>query len=150
MTESNVTPRYDYLEGCYTIEHASGDSELLDFDTCLDSIERYAIELTGRGAGVRLPRFPRGSLAAYDTMQNLRDKLRRICEEQDDLGVADLTQDLIGLEGELVSVEDMHGTTRRFEVGRTEGWIPTHLEITTSGIMPAEREYKYITVLWST
>lgn len=42
---------------------------------------------------------------------------------------AELTPQLIGLEGKRVEVVDKHGKRRRFIVGKTTGWIPCHLEI---------------------
>lgn len=42
---------------------------------------------------------------------------------------AGLTPQLIGLEGWRVEVEDIDGTLRRFNVGRSTGWIPCHIEL---------------------
>ena len=42
---------------------------------------------------------------------------------------ADLTPQLVGLEGKRVEVVDRHGETRRFWVGKSTGWFPVHLEI---------------------
>lgn len=42
---------------------------------------------------------------------------------------AELTPELIGLEGYRVEVRDKHGETRRFIVGKSTGWMPCHLEI---------------------
>ncbi|EHK7026618.1 hypothetical protein IG919_004214 [Salmonella enterica] len=42
---------------------------------------------------------------------------------------ADLTSQLVGLEGRRVEVVDAYGETRRFTVGRSSGWMPCHLEI---------------------
>lgn len=44
----------------------------------------------------------------------------------------ELCDQLIGLEGKRVEVLDRHGERRRFWVGRSTGWLPTHLEIATS------------------
>ncbi|WP_157698714.1 hypothetical protein [Geobacter sp. DSM 9736] len=44
---------------------------------------------------------------------------------------AELTPQLIGLEGKRVEVVDCYGGKRRFWVGRSTGWIPCHLEIDT-------------------
>ena len=41
----------------------------------------------------------------------------------------ELTPQLIGLEGKRVEVIDRHGDKRRFQVGRSTGWMPIHLEI---------------------
>ncbi|TJY57392.1 hypothetical protein E4T66_18470 [Sinimarinibacterium sp. CAU 1509] len=42
---------------------------------------------------------------------------------------ADLTPQLVGLEGATVRVVDAHGETRTFRVGRSTGWLPCHLEM---------------------
>ena len=42
---------------------------------------------------------------------------------------ADLTPQLIGMEGKRVEVVDRYGETRRFWVGKSIGWFPVHLEI---------------------
>lgn len=42
---------------------------------------------------------------------------------------ADLTPQLIGMEGKRVEVVDRDGETRRFWVGKSTGWFPVHLEI---------------------
>lgn len=41
---------------------------------------------------------------------------------------ADLTPQLVGLEGRRVEVVQ-HGETRRFNVGKSTGWFPCHLEV---------------------
>jgi hypothetical protein len=40
-----------------------------------------------------------------------------------------LTPQLIGLEGWRVEVVDADGTRKRFQVGKSTGWRPCHLEI---------------------
>lgn len=42
---------------------------------------------------------------------------------------ADLTPQLVGLEGKRVEVTEPGAPTRRFIVGRSTGWMPCHLEI---------------------
>lgn len=46
---------------------------------------------------------------------------------------ADLTPQLRGLEGKRVEVTEADGTTRRFTVGKSSGWLPIHLEIARRG-----------------
>ena len=43
---------------------------------------------------------------------------------------AELTLQLIGLEGRRVEVVDRYGERRRFWVGKSTGWMPCHLEMT--------------------
>lgn len=42
---------------------------------------------------------------------------------------AELTPQLVGLEGKRVEVIDAYGAKRRFIVGKSTGWMPCHLEI---------------------
>ena len=44
---------------------------------------------------------------------------------------AELTAKLVGYEGKRVEVTTPDGDTSRFWVGRSTGWMPCHLEITT-------------------
>jgi hypothetical protein len=135
----------------YVIEQDEGDFRVLRFDECLSLIERYSIELAGRGA---LPerfidapmRAERGTLAAYDTMRILEETLIAALGEGE-TAVAGLTPDLHGLEGHRVEVTTTSGDTRRFIVGLSSDPIPCHLEITDwtdTGKKPAEREYESV------
>lgn len=57
---------------------------------------------------------------------------------------ANLSPQLIGLEGHRVEVTDSDGAKRRFIVGKSTGWFPIHLEIAKSnstGGGGAAREY---------
>lgn len=60
---------------------------------------------------------------------------------------ANLTPQLIGLEGHRVEVITTYNETRRFIVGKSTGWIPCHLEIFRRGAHGgpgAERKYKSV------
>jgi hypothetical protein len=62
-----------------------------------------------------------------------------------------LSPQLVGLEGWRVEVETTWGSTRRFIVGRSTGWIPIHLEVSrrdSSGGGAADREYKSVRKLY--
>ena len=64
---------------------------------------------------------------------------------------AELSPQLIGLEGWRVEVEPTYGGTRRFIVGKSTGWLPCHLElyrINSHGGIAAEKEYKRVTRLY--
>lgn len=146
--ERNVKLAVNY--SCYVIVGEHGTS-CLGFDNALDQAERIAVELVGRGAlpesyiGRELDalKMQRGSIEAYDGLMNLRDLLRRTCETEGDQAVADLTPQLIGLEGHRVEVSE-GGETWRFIVGKSTGWLPCHLElkrIDSTGGDPALREY---------
>jgi len=61
-----------------------------------------------------------------------------------------LCPQLVGLEGARVEVVDLDGKTRRFNVGRSTGWRPCHIEIhnaRSTGGPPAERSYRSVRVI---
>jgi hypothetical protein len=64
---------------------------------------------------------------------------------------AGLTKQLIGLEGWRVEVVEMWGEKKRFIVGRSTGWSPCHICISTRrsiGGMGASREYMSVRKLY--
>jgi hypothetical protein len=135
----------------YVINHGDHIS-CYGFDNALDEIERVVIELVGRGAlpasylDNELPavKASRGTLTTYDTLVNLREKLRAVCDEQGERAICGLSPQLVGLEGHRVEVRTVYGETRRFIVGKSTGWMPCHLEIRrrdSTGGGAAEREY---------
>lgn len=160
--EREVTINED--QELYVINNGTGVS-CWGFDNVLDRIKRIAIELAGRGklpakyidvddldalvdedaAALRKLLPPRGSMQAYDTMQNLMEVLKVTCAEQHDRAIFDLSPQLTGLEGWRVEVVDEEGDApRRFIVGKSTGWAPCHLEIsrrTSMGGGGARREY---------
>ena len=79
----------------------------------------------------------------WNAMSRLeRDKIRD-CSE--------LTKQLVGLEGCRVEVVGLHATKpRRFNVGKSTGWKPCHLELAnaaSSGGSMAAREYASVRVI---
>ena len=63
-----------------------------------------------------------------------REAMRRGREHAQRTGArcpAELTPQLVGLEGRRVEVTERDGRRRRFHVGRSTGWMPVHLEIAT-------------------
>jgi len=61
-----------------------------------------------------------------------------------------LTYQLRGLEGCRVEVKTAYNETRRFQVGRSTGWRPCHLEMSnrvSSGGHPADHIYKNVRVI---
>lgn len=66
---------------------------------------------------------------------------------------ANLSPQLVGLEGKRVEVATIYDATRRFYVGRSTGWIPCHIEISrcnARGGPSADREYKSVRVIQGT
>jgi hypothetical protein len=92
----------------------------------------------------------RGDMEVYETMRNLERELVSRAEKTGERSCAELSPQLIGLEGHRVEVTPMQGDNRRFIVGKSTGPIPCHLEIKrrdSSGGVPADREYKWVKAL---
>jgi hypothetical protein len=96
----------------------------LGFDVCEDRITRYAAEL-----GIVPGEHAKGTLAQYAIYTSLVFLIRLRFEESGIKSSADLTPQLVGLEGKQVEVVDSYGEKRKFFVGKSMGWIPCHLEI---------------------
>ena len=69
-----------------------------------------------------------GTLNAYYYYSHLLRLGRQKHETTDWRSKADLTPQLIGLEGKTVEAT-AYGDTYRFRVGKSTGWMPCHLEI---------------------
>lgn len=54
---------------------------------------------------------------------------------------AELTPELLGLEGRRVKVALPDGTTKRFKVGKSTGWMPCHLELANARSHGGEAVY---------
>lgn len=63
--------------------------------------------------------------------------------------LANLTPQLMGLNGKQVEVTDPDGEIRRFRVGQSTGWLPIHLEIEgrSAGGMGASDSYRSVRVI---
>lgn len=158
MTEQEVTINADYFgpgDGVYVIKNDGGTS-CLGFDVTLDRLERYALDLFQNVEQVDelMARMKpqRGEMVVYDRMRELQSALIERSQATGEKPLADLTPQLIGLEGCRVEVEDKNGdgTTRRFIVGRSTGPIPCHLEISRTsavGGYPARREYERVRIV---
>lgn len=151
---SHVTPRPDYgIGGSYVIEHEGGYSTL-GFDNALDRLERYSLDywMDGEKTDELMARMhpQRGSMEVYREMRKFERLLAKRAVETGERAVADLSPQLVGLEGCRVEAVTEYDETRRFIVGKSTGPIPCHLEIKrrdSSGGTPADREYKSVKVL---
>jgi hypothetical protein len=139
----------DNINECYVVTHENDVVSHIDYDAVLERIERYSIELAGRGAlppeYIELPvQAKRGTRQAYDVFRNLMDALEKTVKEQGDHAVADLCPQLAGLEGHRVEVMDVGSMRkRRFRVALSHGWLPVHMEIPGHGYegQPARPAY---------
>ena len=113
----------------YVIPAGHGYS-CLGFDVCLERHRAVAVWLRGEGLGADdLPPEARGTIRGYKAYRTLLDRAGAYCQRSGKRCPAELTTQLIGLEGKRVEVIDRHGEHRRFQVGKSTGWMPCHLEI---------------------
>ena len=121
-------------EGVYVIHHPSGYS-CLGFVVCADRSGGYADWLHANGAPVQslAGLSPAGTPEAYRLYCRLVAAVREVHQSTGKRCTAELTPQLVGLEGHRVEVVDCYGDRRRFIVGKSTGFIPCHLEVTRRG-----------------
>lgn len=102
----------------------------LGFDVLLARYNAVAAWLRSEGLQADdLPPEARGSMRAYTSYQRLMDRAAAYGHRNNLRCPAELTPQLVSLEGKRVEVVDCHGERRRFQVGKSTGWMPCHLEI---------------------
>jgi hypothetical protein len=116
-------------QGLYVIPCGKGFS-CLGFDVCLERATKLSGWLLSKGVQhVEPDHTKRGTMAAYDHYQTLLSIASEKCLKDGIRCDAELTPQLIGLERKRVEVVDCYGEKRRFQVGKSTGWMPCHLEI---------------------
>lgn len=70
-----------------------------------------------------------GTIPGYERYRELVELCRVRFVTTGEKCPCELTPQLIGLEGKRVEIVDKWGEKRRFQVGRSTGWIPCHLEL---------------------
>lgn len=91
-----------------------------------------------------------GTKKHFKACQDVIAQVARYCEHKRIKCPVELSPQLKGLEGRRVEVVTMYGEKRRFNVGRSTGWLTVHLEIpraNSSGGMQAEKQYKSVTIV---
>ena len=121
QTSNGVT--LDTVNRFYVIP-AGKSYSTLGWDYCAKQAKALALELQAPDTTAEV-----GTLEFYsywETLLNLgRDRNRRTGWRS----AINLVPALIGLEGKRVEVVDEWGTTKRFWVGKSTGWMPCHLQI---------------------
>lgn len=128
----------------YVIPEACGYS-CLGWKVCIDRINRLAKDL-GEPATVKRA----GSLHNYRELRRLENLARDRFAASGTRSKAELSPQLVGLEGRRVEAVTTSGDTKRFIVGRSTGWIPIHLEIARrncNGGPPADLRYASVRVI---
>jgi len=129
VKKNKVTINPDYFgpdKGLYVIHFEEGCTTL-GFDRVIQLGNLLAAELD-RWDLTPLP-AERGTMKAYEKYRKLSDLVFQKHRQTGYRSRAELTPQLIGLEGKQVEVVDCYDEKRCFVVGKSTGWIPCHLEI---------------------
>lgn len=123
-------------QGLYVIPCGRGHT-CLGFDVMIARHNATAAWLRSEGlAADDLPAESRGTIRRYTAYEALCQRAAHFNRITGKRCPAELTPQLVGLEGRRGEVVDCYGHKRRFQVGRSTGWMPCHLEIarrTSSG-----------------
>lgn len=110
----------------------------LGFDVCERRTVHLAREMAAKGHTIPGPAHV-GTLARYEQYRHFCELARQENERTGWRSKAELTPELIGLEGNRVEVRHCWPSGRtetvRFQVGKSGGWIPCHLQIARRGCM---------------
>jgi hypothetical protein len=147
----NIQINLDYFgpgNGLYIIPARKGFSTL-GFDRLMQLGNALAAELD-RWDLTPLP-AERGTMQAYEKYAALVEVARQRHVATGFRSRVGLTPQLVGLEGKRVEIVDSYGERRRFQVGRSTGWVPCHLEISrrnaTGGPAVTGTPFKSVTVV---
>ncbi len=128
-SEVTIDVTIDQERELYVIPAAGGFS-CLGFDVLNRRTRAVADWLREHGRKApELLKSLRGTLQAYAIYLETMRQGEAFNRETGKRCNADLTPQLIGMEGKRVEVVDRYGETRRFWVGKSAGWFPVHLEI---------------------
>lgn len=126
---------------------SGGGYSCLGFDVCR---RRSAALIEWLRVPCAIDQHPKDSLAAYAYYESLMELAENRCTREKIQCPAELSPQLIGLEGKRVEVVTEWGETNRFWVGKSTGWLPIHLEITrqgSSGGCACSHTYKSVRVV---
>ncbi len=136
-------------QGLYVIPCGSGYT-CLGFEVA-DRKARDVAEWMGRDDLIPQACNPPGTLGHYDHYSIVMSAGAEYSHTTGKRCPAELTKQLIGLEGARVEVIDKDGTKRRFYVGKSTGWMPIHLEIarcdSTGGTAVYGAPFKWLRVI---
>lgn len=93
------------------------------------SVLDHKARAVAQWANLDPPPAPLGTVAHFEACSRIMRAGADHAAETASRCPADLTPQLIGLEGRRVEVTDSHGERRRFKVGRSTGWLPCHLQL---------------------
>lgn len=110
---------------------ADGGYSCLGFDVAERRRVQVLSWVRGHGAASIAP-MKIGTLAAYWAYQDAMMEGFAYADNTGHRCGAELTPQLVGLEGKRVEVVDAYGEKRRFKVSKSGGWMPCHLELANS------------------
>lgn len=116
----------------YTLKCGEGFT-CLGFDNAFNRLVKLHNELS-KMLSKPLPELPKkkGTAKVYYQLEKLTSIAQKLYADHGIIFNAELTEQLTGLEGKRVEVVDKYGDKRRFKVGKSTGFIPTHLELKRS------------------
>lgn len=106
--------------------HEGGGYSCLGFDVCEKRRERLATELASRGITPPVPEEV-GTLDNYRSYRECCELARAYNHETGHRFTCELHPKLLGFEHERVEVTRSDGSKVRFQVGKSTGWVPSHL-----------------------
>jgi hypothetical protein len=119
------------VKGMYAHKHGEGEKAWFDF-TGYSVLIRRRNALAAELDRPDLAKAGRGTMKAWREYQALCELGREKNRATGWRSESELTFQLKGLEGMRVEVVDRWGEKRRFQVGKSTGWMPIHLEIAKS------------------
>ena len=131
--------------------HARHGYSCLGFDVMLRKHAAISAWLRSEGLPADdLPADVRGTIRGYKSYETAMQRASAHNARTGRRCPAELCPQLIGLEGKRVEVEFTDGTTERFWVGKSTGWMPCHLAIsrrTSSGGFAVDGPFKSVRVV---
>lgn len=117
----------------YVVPSFDGGYSCLNFDVALTRANAFATWLRAQGLQADdLLDCTQERIQVYKAYEMLLQRVVNYCYCNDAYCPVELTPQLVGLEGKRVEVVDCHGQRRRFQVGKSSGVIPVHLELARS------------------
>jgi len=132
------------IDKLYVKAETGGGFSCCGFDVLDRKARALAVEL---GEAWKERKGTKKAFARYNAL------IEKACAENAEHGrrfESELSPQLKGLEGRRVEVVTTYGKTRRFQVGKSTGFIPCHLEISRRGSFggpAAEAVYKSVRVV---
>jgi hypothetical protein len=136
----------------YCIPCSDGGFSCLGIEVAIERAKKYVAWLM-KHEDTQIPEIDlslKGTVDGYLNYRDILNRVQHVCTVKHIRCDAELSPQLIGLEGKRVEVVTTYDETRRFIVGKSTGQIPIHLEVKrrdSSGGGAAESKYKSVRVV---